>query len=181
MKRYAIPFALLVGLILILVGALPQFVATAQCNPLTGGCAPPPPPPPPVEEKVRKKKPTAVPTSTATATPTAVTLQPYPSPYPSPYPGPTKYPGPKPTKTPIPFPPPTLPPPLACGWPCTIFGPVHIGDPVELGAGGLVVVSLLAGLFVFVRGRISLGNLSAPKGGTTPEDHVGDETFHEGQ
>ena len=173
MKRYAILFALMGALILIMVGALPQFRASAQCNPLTNGCSPAPPPPPPPEEKVKKKKPTAVPTSTATATATPVT------PYPSPYPGPTKYPGPKPTKTPIvPFPPPTLPPPIACGWPCTIFGPIHMGDPVELGAGGLVIVSLLAGLFVFVRGRTSLGNFSAPKDGETPEDHAGDETLH---
>ena len=159
MKKYTILFALLVGMVLLIIETVPAVRVSAQST--CGGRTQPPCPPVnpvnpggPEKPGPKNRKPTPVPTVIPTATPTLVVAL-KPLPYPHIYP--IFYPQSYPTSVPkISLPPQNL---YLCKiGPCWLFNLLS-GDPVELLAiAGFIVFLVVIG-FVFLRGR------NTPRGG----------------
>jgi hypothetical protein len=151
MKKYMILFAVLIGMILVAVEAVPQDRAFSQspteCHDKAGYVIPcPQNPGEPDKPGPKNKKPVVVTVmipNLNTPTPTPVPLlYPYPFPYPYLYP------------TPVPHIPNVEV--QYCKF-CPIWFNTFLGDPIELLASGGLFIFLVVIGFVFFRSRINLG------------------------
>jgi hypothetical protein len=154
MKKYAILFALLTGIILLAFEAVPALQVSAQS--MCGGKGQPPCPSNPGSSGgpqipgPKNRKPTPAPTPVPTPVPPQVIGLPT---IPVVIPLPTAYPTPYPTVH--------IPDPVCRIGPCWPLI-VNPGDPVELLAGGGFLAFLIVIGIVFFRGRNAAGRGGGP-------------------